>query len=373
MFDTEDEKLINKRVEAFEGVVLGHEKFTQVMNRVRFHLSSPASVQIVVLVGPTGIGKSLMMGHILKKLNEMRSRRPDEPDFRPVAHTIAMASGYRQFDFKTLYRDGLKNLGDPVFDRRDTIDRVYLRSLRLDTTASLRVRMQEEMYARNTYYWLVDEAQHLIFGGRSGTTGDQFDVLKSISQMTNCVFLIAGPCMMDAELARSAQLVRRIVSVPFDRYHHDRPDDLAEFGSVANQLLSRMDLHKKPEAEQILTLLYDGSAGCVGILKDWLTRSYAMALKESADPEGAVLTEEILRAMRLSAVNMETVMTDIRRLDYATKRNSSDDVYSDIVRGQASVQPDIPDDKPKDAPAAKRKVPVGVRKATRDPLVAPGM
>ena len=372
MFYTNE--FIESKVKAFADYVLAHHKFVSVLEKVTFHLNNPASAELIVLVGPTGIGKSLMMGHISKKLNDSRMARANDPDYRPVVHTVAMASGRRQFDFKTLYREALKNLGDPIMGHLDAVDRVYLRSLKLDTTASLRTRMQDEMCLRETLFWLLDEAQHLVFGGKSGTTGDQFDVLKSIAQMTNCTFLLAGPCKMEAELASSSQLARRIISVPFDRYHHGIDAELQQFGDIANSLMARLDLAEKPNVDQILTLLYEGSAGCVGILKDWLTRSYARALNASSlDPQRAVLTIDILREMRMPVAGMAAVMEDIRRLDESMKMNGSDAAYSDLVRGPVLPQDSGPITTPQGTPSKLQRPSVGIRSATRDSINALGM
>lgn len=68
-------------------------------------------------------------------------------------------------------------------------------------------------------------------------------------------------------------------------YHRtlaDNSEDFAEFIRVIKTFQRYIPLAQEPKLEQHYEYLFSGSAGCVGLLKNWLTRSLRVAYSEQA-------------------------------------------------------------------------------------------
>lgn len=193
--------------------------------------------------------------------------------------------------------------------------------------------LEEHLRERGTKVWIIDEAQHMVFGGKSGCAGDQFDVIKSIAQNCGIKLMLAGPQEMEGGLGSSAQLARRSVTIHYRRYLPSDAEDLNEFNSVVNSLLLEMDVAGYPSVLDNVELFYSGCAGCVGILKDWLARAYGLALRRVDDKPRAYLTLDDLRSTRLSAEAMRTIMADIRSEEEKMFNPATDEEYEEIVTG----------------------------------------
>jgi|GEM_PF-2040115 len=360
-------------VELFKGITVKHDLQEAALDLVLFLLEVSPNVNIVNLVGPTGIGKTQLQLRVLDAMIEVnRIEMEQDPQFMPIIRTSAIAAGYRLFDWKTLYVDALAAVGDPFAGGRikrqsgqaDEDLKAFKGAGESLTAAVLRMRLQEEFRRRRTRVWIIDEAQHLAFGGRSGQPGDQFDVLKSIADSASVKLMLAGPHEMEPALGSSGQLSRRSSTVHFRRYQASDPQHMRTFASIASTLLSRMKIAGYPSIQESRGFLYSGSAGCVGILKDWLARAYGRALRERKDGLPPLLTLDHLRETRLSLKSMATIMEDIRRAEEASLDQASDSDFEQLVLGASPK--DASPSRPKPARGTGR--PVGVRSPARDPV-----
>lgn len=366
---------IKDAVEHFKEVVIKHPHLQLAMDELLFLLDLSPNVSIVNLVGPTGIGKSLLLTRIVEAVHtQYLDVMTADPDFMPIICTNAVASGHRLFDWKSLYRGALVAAGDRFAAVRNARHRKgeapvlqFLQAGESQTAAEHRARLEEEFRLRRTRIWIIDEAQHAIFGGKSGHPGDQFDVMKSIAQNTGVKIVLAGPHEMEPALGTSGQLARRSSTVHFRRYLDDDPAHMKVFASVARTLLAHMRLKGIPALEKdVLALLYTGSAGCIGILKDWLAKAYGRALRTQDADTSAVLTLDHLRSTRLPARAMATIMADIHAEEEAARDGASDADYARIVLTPTAQAEPIRG--PKARPQRGR---VGTRRPGRDPVPSP--
>lgn len=338
---------IQVAVELFDRVTVKHELQEEALEAVLFLLDLSPNTSIVNLVGPTGVGKSALQRRVFNTVVEdHRAEMEHDKDFVPIIRTPAMAAGYRLFDWRVLYGTALAELGDVFvagrsnrgsYSKYDTDSSPFKRAGESKTAAGLRMRLEEEFRLRRTRIWVIDEAQHMIFG-RAGKPGDQFDVLKSIADRTGVKLLLAGPYEMEPALGSSGQLARRSSTVHFGRYLSTDSRHMKTFANVANTLLKSMELPGFPSVHESLPLLYAGSAGCIGILKDWLARAYGRALRHQPDERAPMLTLEDLRRTRLSTKAMETIMADIRSAEDGAQGDAVDDDYERIVLGPATLR-----------------------------------
>src|ERR1051326_1422033 len=64
------EKSRSERVNEFKKCWAGHRKIAEARDQVMRHIGQPAYVVVIHLIGPTGVAKSTLSRHILKKVNE---------------------------------------------------------------------------------------------------------------------------------------------------------------------------------------------------------------------------------------------------------------------------------------------------------------
>lgn len=357
-------------VAAFKAVTIDHSVQSSTKDLVMFMLSLSPNVDIVNLVGPTGVGKSVLQVQVAKALVEQaRDRMLEDPSHVPIIRTYALAAGHKQFSFKSLYVGALFALGDPFAGRRKAAPVGTAPIMRLypgetPSTADLRMCLEVEMARRGTRVWIIDEAQHLVFGGKSGQPGDQFDVLKSIAQTAGIKLLLSGPDEMEDGLGTSPQLARRSVTVHYRRYLHTSTDDMTECASAVETLFTKMGVRGYPSVLENAPFYYAGCAGCIGILKDWMAKAYGFALMLQPDVTKLDITLEHLRQARLSARDMQIVMNDIRRAEEKLANAPTDDDYLRIVTGPASEDakpPTARENRPKPARAKSGSIKPGTR------------
>jgi hypothetical protein len=143
--------------------------------------------------------------------------------------------------------------------------------------------LEQALRQRQTAAVIVDEAQHLkkIAGGRRLL--DQMDVLKSLASLTGTVHVLVGTYELLGLADLSAQLNRRSCEIHFPRYRADDPQDMAAFQSVLLTFQRHLPLTQEPDLVGHTEYFYEQSVGCVGVLKNWLTRALALALQDKAE------------------------------------------------------------------------------------------
>lgn len=203
----------------------------------------------------------------------------------PCISTLTVADGARKFGWLRYWRDTLEALGDPFANSRPECgihDQPHLYEGERLGTSRLRLQVERELRLRKTKVWIVDEAQHMLLGGNAGQPGDQFDVLKSVAQKTGVKIVLCGTYQLPSLLSYSGQVMRRSATVNLRRYDLSRKEDLVELASVAKSLLQSLPLEGYPDPKKHCQEFYYGTLGCVGVLKDWIAKAWALAHFEGA-------------------------------------------------------------------------------------------
>ena len=188
---------LKKLAKQFAEVTIKHDKQDAAKEQIEFIVSCD-DISIIVLTGPTGSGKSTLLEQFASEY--LASREPEmkaDPSLRPIAYATATASGHKGFDWKALYKTTQKNHGDPFAATRSRRNDGRRPSTILpgeDAPAALQREQTESAFlAADTKLWIIDEAQHVLRGGKSGTPGDQYDILKSLAQSAGVQLIPIGP------------------------------------------------------------------------------------------------------------------------------------------------------------------------------------
>lgn len=72
------------------------------------------------------------------------------------------------------------------------------------------------------------------------------------------------------------------MDIHFPRYHAGRESHRQQFVNLLYTFQERLPLPETPDLVSRWDYFYERSVGCVGVLKDWLTRSLALALEDDS-------------------------------------------------------------------------------------------
>ncbi len=337
------ERKCNERSDEFFNAKVDHPRFTKVLEDALFYLTKAPGTRIASIVGPSGVGKSRVVSQINDRVLELnRERMQVDREFVPFVYTEAQAYGHAQFSYKYLYEATLLALGDP-FARLPSTHRA--RKLteahqpfgrrRLETEYVLRDRMQVELLRRGTLIWCIDEAQHTL-QAKAGPTKHQLDVLKSIGQSGKAKLLTVGPPELMDKMLCSGQLARRSVTICFTRYRFSDKQDLASFAATADKLFKLMRFSSTPKAREHLDMLYAGSLGCIGVLKEWFQRAMDHAMARYTNLDEVHLTIDDLIKGEADEPTKAKLLDEIERMERAEDLVDHEEFIDRVISGSPS-------------------------------------
>lgn len=278
-------------------------------------IRADSSPQVIILTGPTGVGKSTLLRAVGKRLiEEYRDQLESEPDFVPIVAVNAVPSTGRTFNWKDFCIRLLSSQQEPLIDRKlYTVcqmpllpDHPAANHLEGTVTDALRRMVEQYLRRRRTKYLFVDEAHHIFLGGNSNLLECQFEILKSITIETGVTFLLSGTYKLLDILDQSGQLTRRSEIVHFPRYDMRRKVDRDGFRKVLYHLEAHLSKYVPTRIVGDPDYFYRKSAGCLGILKDWLTRCLDHALQE----KGSVIDAEFADRFSLKNRGLVTIVKE---------------------------------------------------------------
>lgn len=270
-----------------------HKNLKQVHKEVMRAFHEPAGAIIIFVIGPSGVGKSTERRYFEKELmKEVSADLEKDPGFIPFLSIEAIAPGAGLFKWKDLYKRALIALDEMLIEHKvdydlDGVKRNREGKLVISMRASehaLRLALESALRMRKALTVLVDEMQHIGKGARDPEIlKDHMDCIKSIVNHTNIPWIVFGTYDLRQFLNLSPQLSRRSLTIHFARYQYECKEDREEFRKVLRQFLYHMPLQESPlNLLPDLEFFYERTIGCIGTLKDWLTRAFALALEEKA-------------------------------------------------------------------------------------------
>jgi hypothetical protein len=166
-------------------------------------------------------------------------------------------------------------------------------------------------------------------GGGRYTTDEQLEWLKSLTNRTNVLHVLAGPYELFRFRNTRGQLARRGRDLHFARYHVERADERKEFVAAVKYLLERVPLEVDLDALlRRWRWFAEGSVGCIGNLKTWLVDAVAATLAQG----GTRLTEAMLTSTMPHPAKRVSLELDAREGEHQVETHTIDSVKQLQVR-----------------------------------------
>ncbi len=305
---TSEEKILYFKDEA----QVNHCTLKSAMDLARTCIGSIGGSQIAIIAGPTGVGKTTMARGLSRYFKGKYAKKmAAEPDFVPVMYGNAVPPAGRNFDWKDFYIRLLMHAGEILCEKKIQVPLQLdlYPELRLETAldgnspATLRRAVEKCLKHRRTKILIIDEAHHMLM---AGSLEIQFENIKALAMETGCIIVLIGTYRLLDIRDQSAQLVRRSNIVHFPRYDNRHIKPYSAFLSALVELRSHIPIQNLPEFAPHLEFFYRKSGGCIGILKDWLTKCLMVSLTE-AKP----FDLDLLEKCALSNREMITIMDEI--------------------------------------------------------------
>ncbi len=368
------DKSISERVAYFEDYKVNHPKLQQVFKLVMDSIRKPDGASLIAVYGPTGVGKTTLRLKIEQKLlEEALPQLKQDRGKIPVIGVEAVAPESGNFNWKDYYTRALMALEEPLIEHKIAFDYNIPGIRRNDqgvvlikqsaSTAKLRQALEKALYHRRPDIFFVDEAQHLSKMSSGQKLQTQLDCLKSLANMTGVLHGLFGTYELLIFRDLSAQLSRRTIDIHFSRYRLDNSQDLKAFKNVLFTFQRHLPLEQEPDIVNRWDYFYERSLGCVGILKDWLTRALRDALEEGAK----TITDKHLKRRAWSVAQCKRMLQEITEGESQLKETEQD--VSDL-RKSLGLDQDLIAETAETTSKSKKKNPrrVAQRKPKRDSI-----
>ncbi|HJW32509.1 MAG TPA: AAA family ATPase [Holophagaceae bacterium] len=301
------------RLEYFHGIRLSHPRVSEAMADLKLMAKPGAGSDITLLIGPTGVGKSTVVNILRDQtLEENSEKMRADPGMIPIAVAEAPASGERNFSWRIFYQRLGESLQEPLMmKKQQTVEedgRVTVRPVSTSATvAALRTSVEKALVRRKTSIVVVDEAVHLLRNLHGNSIENHMDAIKSLANICGVNMILVGSYDLLSLMNLSGQVARRTSIVHFPRYFTGEKLDEGAFAKVLTKLAGYLPIEKEVDLTKYAGDLQQACVGCVGILKDTLSRALALALRDGGKWKDAYLEKAILSPAQLAAILQETV------------------------------------------------------------------
>ena len=290
-----------------------HTRIRQVMDELSCLIYPGSQESILMVCGPTGVGKSTLAKHLVTDANrQSQGQMEEDAGIIPAVYIEAPASGEENFSWRLFYSRVLAQLESDVNlpKYHFTIDpdsgrMVSSSNPRDRTLAALRTAVERALLHRKTRFLVIDEAAHIIRQARRNRMEVQLDTLKSLANQAGVQIVLVGSYDLFQLMSLSAQLARRTHVLHMERYRQDNVDDERAFNACVQKFQEAGAKLWGNKVMPYAKALQENTMGCVGTLCSVLSRAANLAEKNGE------WTEDCLRRALLTDVQRNRILEEI--------------------------------------------------------------
>jgi hypothetical protein len=370
------------RLDYFKAYTVAHLALKQADQAVWNALREPAGASLIFVFGPTGVGKTTLLAQIEKRLIDLSCAQGiRRRGHIPALRLDAVSPALNQFKWGDYYQRALMLLQESLVEytvdygkpfpglTRATREREPFPSRGPTDTAASRLAFEQALKHRTPHAILIDEAEHIAKAARGSKLLDQLDHVKSLAIMSKTVHVLVGTYDLLVFRNLSAQLSRRSIDIHFSRYRATDEAEMRAFKSVLWSFQRNVPLEEEPDLLQHWKYCYERTIGCVGVLKDWLTRALAEAMEKGEK----TLSRALLEQHALSVDRCDQMITEAMAGEAAL---TEDENAAYRLRVRLGLEPGPAHQQErqekrqlqKGNPSQRRSPRVGQRKPIRDPV-----
>lgn len=343
--------------------IVAHQRLVELDTRLQQAIRYATRGRIILVFGPTGVGKTTLRHGIERALLEQWQHHSNQDRGRiPLASVEAVAPEQGNFDWHDFYQRALHSLAEPLIEHK-VVDAGLLDGQLISQAKpnlrTLRLAMEQCLRYRRPAAFIIDDAHHLQKIAGSRHLQDQMDAIKSLANRSETVLVLIGTYELLNLTNLNDQLSHRSYHLSFSRYLPHGDPDVHAFKLVLKTFQQHLPLAETPNLVSRWDYFYENSAGCVGILKLWLCNSLAAALEQ----EQKTLTDSLLQQCALSP---DRLLNIVREINEGERKLAELDEKRPHIRTALGLAPAPVSPEPE--PLTRQKYRVGERRPQRDPV-----
>ncbi|WP_386339156.1 AAA family ATPase [Xanthomonas citri pv. citri] len=236
-----------------------HVRYLEIYRKLYTQLSMGAPGSVVMLVGPTRVGKSRLVCAVARAL----VGETESDATQPVIVIEAATTHGGRFSMKHFTMRALQELRHPLFGEHGHLIR------RSESETQLRLQLEQAIVHRQTRYLIIDEAHHLLRTPQIQRAAEVLDSLKCLANSTGVILVLAGAYELFTAGLASTHLNGRMRVIEFGRYQPGGQDNVHYLG-----ILKGLDVHLPWKNGHSLLghsqYVQAGTLGCLGLLLAWV-------------------------------------------------------------------------------------------------------
>lgn len=247
--------------------------------------------EVICITGPSRIGKSRLINELMKLL--CGDNDYHRTGLMPVVVVQAANTGPNgTFSTKAFVQRMLNAVDHPLLsnESRSMEDSFLYHKSDSTTEAAMKFAFERALKNRSTKYLFIDEAQHARYAIKGSQAPHAvMDSWKCLAEAARVVLIVVGAYPILEIVSNSPHLIGRKKQVELPRYRLEDGDEYA-FCEVIDCFGSLLNLDCSIERlSDCAELLYEGSFGCIGLVKSWLAHAAVIS-----QLEGTPITKQTL-------------------------------------------------------------------------------
>ncbi|HEX8600707.1 MAG TPA: ATP-binding protein [Chloroflexia bacterium] len=287
------------RYDYFFDKIIAHPHLLAARKDIRRYILYPSEDRLVYVFGPTGAGKSTLARKMLQwVISDVLKDLESNPGWIPGAYAELpnpLRAIYNWTDhhisiLQAIYEECIKHKVDFGENGEPSVRYTGGKLIvdRAPNPEALRRAVEHCLINRKLRALLLDEAHNLgkVGAGARGLL-NQMDNMKTMANRTKTVHVLFGTYELLPLLHLSGQSSRRTAKVHLERYRIDDAAQEQVFQGIIAEFQENLPLSEEPDLVSEYKYLYQGSMGCVGLLKEWLDRALARTLEDEGVEGGS--------------------------------------------------------------------------------------